>query len=41
MYRFRLRLLQIKNKLKVSSVAESLYRVIQEGRIIFSEVIVS
>jgi hypothetical protein len=31
----------MKNKLNVCSVAESLYGVIQEERIIFSEVIVS
>jgi len=35
MYRFQLRLLQMKNKLNVSFVAESLYRVIQEERTIF------
>jgi len=41
MYRLQLRLLQMKNKLNVSYLAESLYRVIQEERIIFREVLVS
>jgi len=41
MYRFQLRLLQMKNKLNVSYLAESLYRVIQEERITFWEVLVS
>jgi hypothetical protein len=35
MYRFQVRLLQMKNKLNVASVAESLYRVMQKERIIF------